>query len=41
MNITVSYAGPDGTPRPFLMSIDWIKVGKDRTVAPPASAVEH
>jgi hypothetical protein len=29
MNITVSYAGQDGTPKPFLMIIDWIKVGKD------------
>jgi hypothetical protein len=28
LNITVSYAGQDGTPRPFLMIIDWIKVGK-------------
>ena len=48
MNITVSYAGQDGTPRPFLMIIDWIKVGKDWRVAseiilpvPPAPAVEH
>src|ERR1700730_10715852 len=28
MNITVSYAGQDGTPKPFLMIINWIKVGK-------------
>jgi hypothetical protein len=48
MNITVSYAGQDGTPKPFLMIIDWIKVGKDWKVAseiilpvPPAPAVEH
>jgi hypothetical protein len=31
--ITVSYAGQDGTPRPFLMIINWIKVGKDWEVA--------
>jgi hypothetical protein len=29
MTITVSYAGQDGTPKPFLMIINWIKVGKD------------
>jgi hypothetical protein len=28
LNITVSYAGQDGTPRPFLIIIDWIKVGE-------------
>ena len=33
MNITVSYAGQDGTPRPFLMIINWIKVGKKWKVA--------
>jgi hypothetical protein len=33
MNITVSYAGQDGTPKPFLMIIDWIKVAKDWKVA--------
>jgi hypothetical protein len=33
MNITVSYAGQDGTPKPFLMIINWIKVGKDWKVA--------
>jgi hypothetical protein len=33
MNITVSYAGQDGTPKPFLMIIEWIKVGKDWKVA--------
>jgi hypothetical protein len=46
MNITVSYAGQDGTPKPFLMIINWIKVAKDWKVAseiilpvppPPAS----
>jgi hypothetical protein len=48
INITVSFAGQDGTPRPFLMIIDWIKVGKDWKVAseiilpvPPAPAVKH
>jgi hypothetical protein len=47
MNITVSYAGQDGTPRPFLMIIDWIRVRKDWKVAseiilpvPPAPAVK-
>ena len=29
MNITVSYAGQDGTARPFLMIINWLRVGKD------------
>ena len=33
MNVTVSYAGRDGTPKPFLMIINWIKVGKDWKVA--------
>lgn len=33
MNITVSYAGQDGTPKPFLMIINWIKVEKDWKVA--------
>jgi len=47
MNITVSYAGQDGTPKPFLMIIDWIKAGKEWKVAseiilpvPPAPAVK-
>ena len=31
--ITVSYAGQDGTPKPFLLIINWIKVGKDWKVA--------
>jgi hypothetical protein len=46
-NITVSYAGQDGTPKPFLMIINWIKVGKDWKVAseiilpvPPAPAAK-
>ena len=29
MNITVSYAGQDGTARPFLMIINWLRVGED------------
>jgi hypothetical protein len=33
MNITVSYAGQDGTPKPFLMIINWKKVAKDWKVA--------
>jgi hypothetical protein len=33
MTITVSYAGQDGTPKPFLMIIDWIKVAKDWKIA--------
>ncbi|HVJ55718.1 MAG TPA: hypothetical protein VM689_24870 [Aliidongia sp.] len=44
--ITVSYAGQDGTPKPFLMIINWMKVAKDWKIAsevllpvppPPAS----
>ncbi|MDB5481977.1 MAG: hypothetical protein JWO83_3030 [Caulobacteraceae bacterium] len=31
--ITVSYAGQDGTPKPFLLILDWIKVGPDWKVA--------
>ncbi len=45
MTITVSYAGQDGTPKPFLMIIDWIKVSDDWKIAseiilpiPPASS---
>jgi hypothetical protein len=48
MNITVSYAGQDGTPKPSLMIINWITVGKEWKAAseiilpvPPAPAVEH
>ena len=33
MNITVSYAGQYGTPRPFLMIINWLRVGEDWKVA--------
>jgi hypothetical protein len=32
-SITVSYAGQDGTPKPFLIIIDWIRVAKDWKVA--------
>ncbi|MDB5551136.1 MAG: hypothetical protein JWL86_1120 [Rhizobium sp.] len=45
MNITVSYARQDGTAKPFLMIINWLRVGKDWKVAseiilpvPPAPA---
>jgi hypothetical protein len=45
MHITVSYAGQDGTPKPFLMIVNWRRVGKDWEVAseiilpvPPAPA---
>lgn len=47
LNITVSYAGQDGTARPFLMIINWLRVGKDWKVAseiilpvPPVSAAK-
>ena len=47
MNITVSYAGQDGTPKPFLMVIEWIKVEQDWKVAseiilpvPPAPPIK-
>jgi hypothetical protein len=33
VDITVSYAGQDGTPKPFLMIINWIKVKADWKVA--------
>jgi len=33
VTITVSYAGQDGTPRPFLVIIDWIKEGRDWKIA--------
>jgi hypothetical protein len=48
VTITVSYAGQDGTPKPFLIIMDWMKVGQDWKVAseiilpvPPAPAVEN
>lgn len=47
VNITVSYAGQDGTPKPFLMIINWIRVSDDWKVAaeiilpvPPTPAVK-
>jgi hypothetical protein len=47
MNITVSYAGQDGTARPFLMIIDWLRIGEDWKIAseiilpvPPAPATK-
>lgn len=33
MTITVSYAGQDGTPKPFLMIVEWLRVGLDWKVA--------
>jgi hypothetical protein len=33
MTITVSYAGQDGTPKPFLMIIDWLRIGRDWKIA--------
>jgi hypothetical protein len=33
VTITVSYAGQDGTPKPFLIIIDWIKAGGDWKIA--------
>ena len=33
MNITVSYAGQDGTAKPFLMIINWLRIGNDWKVA--------
>lgn len=48
MTIAVSYAGQDGTPKPFLMIINWIKVAEDWKVAseiilpvPPAPPVKE
>ena len=46
--ITVSYAGQDGTPKPFLLILNWIKVGQDWKVTteiilpvPPAPAANR
>ena len=33
LTITVSYAGQDGMPKPFLMIISWIRVGADWKIA--------
>ena len=47
MNITVSYAGQDGTAKPFLMIIDWLRIEEDWKIAseiilpvPPAPATK-
>ena len=47
LTITVSYAGQDGAPKPFLMIMNWIRVGEDWKIAseiilpvPPAPAVK-
>ncbi len=48
VNITVSYAGQDGTPKPFLIIMTWIRLGQDWKIAseillpvPPAPAVKR
>lgn len=33
VTITVSYAGQDGTPKPFLILINWIRVNEDWKIA--------
>ena len=47
VTITVSYAGQDGTPKPFLMIMNWIKVENDWKIAsevilpvPPTPAIK-
>ena len=47
VTISVSYAGQDGTPKPFLLIVDWLKVGTDWKIAseiilpiPPAPAAK-
>jgi hypothetical protein len=47
LTITVSYAGQDGTPQPFLLIINWLRVASDWKVAseiilpvPPSPAVK-
>lgn len=47
LNITVSYAGQDGTAKPFLMIINWLRKGEDWKIAseiilpvPPAPAAK-
>jgi hypothetical protein len=47
LTITVSYAGQDGTPKPFLMIMNWIRIGGGWKIAseiilpvPPAPAVK-
>lgn len=48
VTITVSYAGQDGTPKPFLLIIDWIRLRQDWKIAseiilpvPPLPAVKN
>jgi len=48
ITITVSYAGQDGAPKPFLMFMNWIKIGKKWKIAseiilpvPPTPAVKE
>jgi hypothetical protein len=48
VTITVSYAGQDGTPKPFLMIINWIRVENDWKIAseiilpvPPTPAAKN
>lgn len=33
LSIAVSYAGQDGTPKPFLLIVDWLKVGQEWRIA--------
>jgi hypothetical protein len=47
VTITVSYAGQDGTPKPFLMILNWVRVSDEWKIAaeiilpvPPAPAVK-
>ncbi len=47
LTIAVSYAGQDGTPKPFLLIMNWIRIGEDWKIAseiilpvPPAPAVK-
>jgi predicted RNA-binding protein len=48
VNITVSYAGQDGTPKPFLLIVEWIKIARQWKIAseiilpvpPPAASAK-
>lgn len=47
LTITVSYAGQDGTPKPFLLIVDWLKAGQEWRIAseiilpiPPAARLK-
>jgi hypothetical protein len=33
VTITVSYAGQDGTPKPFLMILNWVRVSDEWKIA--------